>query len=286
MRALVVPMLLAVVVVVCMAFATLIAGLDLGSAGLASIALGLFAISAIFAAIAALGPKARPTPFLTPTIAGMAAAVMTTALLIAVSTHMGQADRSVMRSSEPAKIDAPSPDIARSAAVVAEPKPELESSVPATAPEPIPFPEVTIMPVSSLASSQPESEAGTAPDRMAEPSLAELPQVPLPPSRPDVISVAVDSGPSSANATTPEPATSTARAPSQATPTVPIPPIPSPAPTRLVLSEDRFDTSKPPPLPNGQSAAPSPAIATTIQTTASPPLPRIRPCGADEQLCP
>ena len=136
MRALVVALALAVVVVICMAFVTLVAGLDLGSAALASIALGLLAVSAIFAAIAALGPKARPTPFLTPTIAGTAAAVMTTAVLIAVSTHLGQANRSAMRSGEPAKIDAPSPEIARPATVVAEPAPEVETSVPAPAPEP------------------------------------------------------------------------------------------------------------------------------------------------------
>lgn len=288
MRALIVSLALAVVVVACMAFVVLFAGLRVGSAALASIGLGIFMVGALFAAVAALGPKSRPTPLLTPTIAGTTAAVLTTVVLITGGAQLGNAYRSAMRASEPAKVAAPAPEVTTPEATA--PTPEVATPAPreASGPEPIQFPE----PAEPLLGSAPATPAAAVPpatmadlpsDAAAEPATGPQSDVadtvaeePAAESNPEV---------STTEATAQEPETTTA-APSASSTTspIPIPPIPPPPPARQDLSQLPFDTSNPPPLPNAQAAATPPS--TNGEVSVNPPLPRSRPCGAGGPPCP
>ena len=127
MRAFIVSIVLAVAVVVCVAFVALFAGPNVSSAMLASLGLAISMVAALFAAIAALGPKFRPTPVLTPAIAGTAAAALTTVAIVAGSAHFGQAHRAAMHAGEPARVTTPPA--------------EVQSK--ASGPAPIPFPRLT-----------------------------------------------------------------------------------------------------------------------------------------------
>lgn len=271
MRALIVSLALAVVVVVCMAFVVLFAGLNASAAMLASIGVGIFMVAALFALIAALGPKARPTPLLTPAIAGTAAAALTTVAIIVGSTQLGQGHRAAMRTGEPAKVSAPVPDVAVA--------PSQEA--PEAAPEPIQFPGVTIVPagaLSGLASAPPNAGATEPPPPAApEPPARAAPMDS--PVEPDRANDAAEPAGTNPNVPLPRDPSSQRAAATEAAPAapagtpIPIPPVPSPTPAWLILSEDVYDTSPPPTLRRRTDGA-------------SPPLPRTRPCGADGPPCP
>jgi hypothetical protein len=273
MRALIVSLALAVVVVICMAVVVLFAGLNASSVTLAGVGLGIFMVAALFAAIAALGPKARPTPLLTPTIAGTSAAALATVAVIVGTSQFGQAQRAAMRTGEPVKVTAPAPDIA------AAPAPEQ----PQTAPEAIQFPGITIVPAGPLPRpAATTTDVDVPPAKAPEPSAPEPTEqaAPVPLAEPEIANAAPDTRTADPSPITApadpapqEPVANTApSAPPTATP-IPIPPIPTPPPAWLVLSEDVYDTSKPPALRSRTDGA-------------SPPLPRSRPCGADGPPCP
>lgn len=285
MRALIVALALAVVVVICTAFVVLFAGLNVSPATLASIGLGIFMIAALFASIAALGPKARPTPLLTPAIGGTAAAALTTVVIIAGSTQFGQAHRAAMETSEPARVTAPAPEVAVAPAPEIAAAPASEEPQAPPEPEPILFPGVTIVPAGPLPG--PASRAPNAdvrPMETPEPSAPESTEqaAPMAPSaEPDGGEAAADTPTADPNpvglpADSASEKTAAETAAPSAVPTaspIPIPPIPTPPPARFVLSEDAFDTSKPP------------ALHKPIDGV-SPPLPRSRPCGAGGPPCP
>lgn len=283
MRALIVSLALAVVVVACMAFVVLFAGLRVGSAALASIGLGIFMVGALFAAIAALGPKSRPTPLLTPTIAGTTAAVLTTVVLITGGAQLGNAYHSAMRASEPAKVTAPTPEVNTPTPEIATPAPRETSG-----PEPIQFPEAAeplldSAPATPAAAVPPATMADLPSDAAAE-EPATGPQSNVADTVAEEPAADPNSEVSTTEATAQEPEATTAPSASSTTSPIPIPPIPPPPTARLDLSEEPFDTSNPPPLPNGQASAGPPS--TNGQVLVSPPLPRSRPCGADGPPCP
>lgn len=282
MRALIVSLALAVVVVACMAFVVLFAGLRVGSAALASIGLGIFMVGALFAAIAALGPKSRPTPLLTPAIAGTTAAVLTTVVLITGGAQLGNAYRSAMRASEPAKVTAPTPEVNTPTPEIATPAPRETSG-----PEPIQFPEAAepllgSAPATPAAAVPPATMADLPSDAAEEPATG--PQSDVADTVAEEPAADPNSEVSTTEATAREPEATTAPSASSTTSPIPIPPIPPPPTARLDLSELPFDTSNPPPLPNGQASAGPPS--TNGQVSASPPLPRSRPCGAGGPPCP
>lgn len=165
MLALIVSLMLGVAVVICMAFVVLFAGLNVNSPTFASAGSGIFLVATLFAAIAALGPKSRPTPLLTPTIAGTtAAAVMTVAII--TLTQMGQSQRAALNTSEPAKID-------ERASPAAMPAPEAQRAV--SVAEPIQFPGMATAPVAPMSLPTPTmTDADMTPGRTDEPAEVEL----------------------------------------------------------------------------------------------------------------
>lgn len=279
MRALIVSLVLGVAVVICMAFVVLFAGLNANPATLARAGLGVFLVATLFAAIAALGPKSRPTPLLTPAIAGTAAATVTTVAIIAL-TQIGQSQRAALTTSEPAKID-------EAASQAAMPTPKAPP--PASAAEPIQFPGAAIVPVTPTSSPTPAMlDADMSPARADEPEgpkLTEDPGPAVPPPEQDVVGTMTDASLPSLNldlvpneaessaSTLPQPEIPMAASGSSAAATIPIPPVPPPPTERPPLSEDAFDASRPPSVRHGTIAA-------------SPPLPRSRPCGAGGPPCP
>ena len=179
MRALIVSLFLAVVVVICMAFVVVLAKLDLNSAVLLETGLGIFAAGAVFAVIAAFGPKSRPTPLLTPTIAGAIAAVFATVIFIFATMQFGQASRSAMHTSAPAKV-APTME----APIQAFASPGPTPSAPESEPEPIQFPGVSIVPARPSSASVPTSADTDAPTRVMAPGATQTADDPVPPTRP------------------------------------------------------------------------------------------------------
>jgi hypothetical protein len=278
MRALIVSLILGVAVVICMAFVVLFAGLNANSAALASAGLGIFLVATLFAAIAALGPKSRPTPLLTPAIAGTAAAAVTTVAIITL-TQIGQSQRAALTTSEPAKIDEP-------ASQAAMPTPEAPPA--ASTAEPVQFPGVAIAPLTPTSVPTPTMLDADISSAKAEPEAPELTEdvgPAVPPSEQDVVGTMTDSSlprlnldivpheAGSSASTLPQPEIPVAASGSSATATIPIPPVPPPPTERPPLSEDAFDASRPPSVRDGTIAA-------------SPPLPRSRPCGAGGPPCP
>jgi len=279
MLALIVSLMLGVAVVICMAFVVLFAGLNVNSPTFASAGSGIFLVATLFAAIAALGPKSWPTPLLTPTIAGTtAAAVMTVAII--TLTQMGQSQRAALNTSEPAKID-------ERASPAAMPAPEAQRAV--SAAEPIRFPGMATAPVAPTSLPTPTmTDADMTPGRTDEPAEVELTDSLEPavvPPEPDIAGTMTDEllprlnldviprEAESPAPTLPQPERPEAATDSSAAATIPIPPVSPPSTEGLLLSEDVFDASTLPSIPDGTIAA-------------SPPLPRSRPCGAGGPPCP
>jgi len=280
MRALIVFLVLGVAAVICMAFVVLFAGLNADSTTLSSAGLGIFLVAALFAAIAALGPKSRPTPLLTPAIAGTAAAAAMTVAIIAL-TQFEQSQRAALNTSEPAKIDGPA-----SQAAVPTPAPEAQRA--ASASEPIQFPGMATAPVAPTSPTPTVPDADMATGRGDETAEAELTDVPEPAAvsqEPDIAGsmtdellprLNLDIIPREAEvpaSSLPQPERPVAATGSSAAATNPIPPVSPPSAGELRLSEDSFDASTLPSVPDSTIAV-------------SPPLPRSRPCGAGGPPCP
>ena len=273
MRALIVSLMLGVAVVICMAHLVLFAGLNVNSTTFASAGFGIFLVATLFAAIAALGPKSRPTPLLTPAIAGTAAAAAMTMAIITL-TQFGQSQRATLTNSEPAKID-------ERASQAAMPTPEVSAA------EPIQFPGMATAPVAPTSLPTPTmTDADMAPGRSDEPAEVELTDSLEPavgPPEPDIAGTMTDEllprlnldviPPESPAPTLPQPERPVAATGSSAAAPIPIPAAPPPPTEELLLSEDAFDAST---LPSFRDS--------TI--AASPPLPRSRPCGVGGPPCP
>jgi hypothetical protein len=259
MRALIVSLVLFVAAAICMTFVVLFAGLNANSATLASMGLGIFMVAALFAAIAALGPKSQPTPLLTPAIAGTVAAALTTAAIITASVRGVEAHRAALRIGEPAE--------------VATPLTEEPSA--ASPPAPVQFPGVAIVP----AAQTPLPILALPADVMAlEPPMPESIVEPqsMPPEANAAATMVDDTSAGASPADTPDQMPLPAGRPQSrdsADGPIPIPPIPPASTAGRVLSEAAFDTSGPPTVRESTSAA-------------SPPLPRSRPCGAGGPPCP
>src|ERR671922_2280398 len=101
MRAFIVSLTLVVSVAFCIAFLVFVAGVRPGTSLLVTLALGLYMLAALFAALSALGPKYRPTPMLTPTMAGSLAAALATVIIIVGNLQASPGQRAALRSAEP-----------------------------------------------------------------------------------------------------------------------------------------------------------------------------------------
>jgi len=279
MRALIVSLVLGVAVVIGMAFVVPFAGLNANSTTLSSVGLGIFLVATLFGAIAALGPKSRPTPLLTPAMAGTAAAAVTTVAIIALA-QFEQSQHAALNTSEPAKVDGP-------ASQAAVPTPEVQRA--ASAAEPIQFPGMATAPITPTSRPTPpipdaDMALGRA-DEPAEDKLTDSPEPAAVPTEPDIAGITTDGLLPSMNLdiipdeaespapTPPQPEIPMAASNSSSAPMIPIPPIPPPTTEGQPLSESAFDASRPLRVRDG-----------TI--VASPPLPRSRPCGADGPPCP
>jgi hypothetical protein len=211
MRALVVFFALAVSVAVCVAFLVYVAGIHLEPDLLLTLCLGLLMVAGLFAAISAIGPKYAPTPILTPTIAGAAAAVAATVLVIVANTQLEHDARRATGSPPAPTAAAPGPAAPPLAAIPPEdlaPPPVSESP-----------PARSVEPPTGMTDDFPEGDISTAPED-AEPEAA--PETP--------------------------PADTAAGTPSKPATIIPIPRFAprEPSSGTLNFDEDSFDTSAAP----------------------------------------
>jgi hypothetical protein len=249
MRAFVITLSLAMIVAFLTGILVVFGGVRVNQTLLAMIGGGMFMIAVLFAAISAIGPKYRPTPALTPIMAGSSAAAVTAALILAANLHLTTSQAAAFRSSEPQRAAVP--------------------QAPERVPEARPVqPELPEPPADAFVAVPPAEES--AGDIQAE-------DVPMDEAPAD--------DPSVASALQPQ-ATAPSGAVPIPLP-VPRPRSPSETPEKLApgetftLSDQPFDSST-------ATAVPSPAPGAAPQATAriTPPLPRSRPCGAGAPPCP
>jgi hypothetical protein len=263
MRAFVVTLSLAIVVALLVGTLVTFGGVRVTETRLVVLGGGLFMVAVLFAAISAIGPKARPTPALTPIMAGMSGATFAAALILAAHLHLSTGQAASFRTGEPE----------RATSEKAEPVPDARSVEPEL-PEPAPDAFVAI----------PAPEEAPAGDVSGD-------DVPMdePPSEDLPMDVPPDEATSETAALPPaDPLTQTA--PSAGAPgvvpiPVPRPRSPSETPEKLLPGET-FTLSDQPFDPSTVTGAPR--ATTSPQSTApiTPPLPRSRPCGAGGPPCP
>jgi len=262
----------------CLVFLALFAGIGDNTAVLATTGLGLFMVASLFAAISALGPKFRPTPLLTPTMAGtIGAALMSVAIIAAGNLPPGQGQHAGLRQSAPPPAMNP-PPVALSVVTMAP--------IPSTPPVQSRPPVQSAPPVVQMAPAVPMTPEPQVPlARMAAPAPSGPAEVPPAASAPvESVRFAPDADVAPTGADEPagssvsESSTQVALAPvgPPAQIRIPLPPIPprlSPLSEQFVLAVQPFD----------------PSSASTVANTPfipSPPLPRSRPCGEDGPPCP
>ena len=262
MRPLVVTLSLAIVVALLVGALVMLGGVRVNETLLlVMLGGGLFMVAVLFAAISAIGPKFRPTPALTPIMAGMSAATFTSALILAAHLHLSTGQAASFRASEPQP----------AAPEAAEPLPEARTVEPELPEPPDAF--AAVPPTGDEA-------AGDVPMDdvpMDEPQTEDLP-MDIPPAEEPSTTAALPSTPTETSPSAVDPSTATVPIP------VPRPRSPSETPEKLApgetltLSDQPFDSST-------ITAAPR---ATAPQSTAriTPPLPRSRPCGAGGPPCP
>ncbi len=280
LRLLLLAALLAVVAVLC-AGALVFAGvLHLNGGRVLGAGGALLLVAMLAAAMSALGPKYRPTPFLTPMAAGAFAAVLATTAVYAA--HVRTVEPKARATTAVANIDAnkPKPPASRpvkTAPVMAKAEPEpmqpqkevrmLNAGFDSAAFDPAP--------VHSEAMASPAAPRPAAPAQptAAMPAMAAEPPVP---AESEVAALP--------DTTQAKPAHKPAKAGTSAT--IPLPEVaPSPAePGAPINLQVTFDPTGPvaakvsAPLALADGAKPaSPAI---------PPRPRIRPCGGAGPACP
>jgi hypothetical protein len=264
MRALIVGLTLLVSVAFCVAFLVFVMGIRFDTPVLVSLAFTLFMLAALFAAISALGPKFRPTPMLTPTMAGTIAVVLTT-LLVAV----GHAEL-------PARQQVAAPSVA---------PPAVAEMTPQEMPEIAAAPKVRSVDPPAMASPALPADMLNPPTVEQYRPLADLVE-PVSPSEPRMAMPALSPTPNDAPASTdvaavdPSPTAAAEAALKNLPPATAEPAVPQPE-TPLSFAQDSFDSSGANSgASSGVSASPNVAAAIT------PPLPRSRPCGADGPPCP
>ena len=99
LRLLVLSMLLIVVVIGCVGVLVFTGVLHLSGGRTIGAGGALFLVAVLAAAISALGPKYRPTPFLTPMAAGAFAALLATTAVYAAYSHVAPKARATASAS-------------------------------------------------------------------------------------------------------------------------------------------------------------------------------------------
>lgn len=187
----------------CMAVLVFVAGIRPGATGLVSLSLGLLMLAALFAAIAALGPKFSPSPTLTPTMAGVLTVLFVTVAIAASSqtgprqpaTDAATASEFVPAGRPAIDFEAATSPAPRVASVLPDVKPTsppvsepgLSQPVPATSPYPLassPYPLASPeIPTVFFSSDAPMAIPATS-QPASEPSMAAPTTAPVPPIRP------------------------------------------------------------------------------------------------------
>jgi hypothetical protein len=266
MRALVVTLSLAMIVAFLVGILVIFGGVRVDETILVLFGGGLFMVAVLFAAISAIGPKFRPTPALTPIMAGTSAATFTSALILAAHLHLSAGQAASFRAGEPQ----------RAAPEATEPVPEARTVEPEAPDPPDAFASV------SPAEEEPVGDVSGDDVPMDEPPIEGLP-MDIPTGEPSETAALPSADPMS----TTDPAIAPGSAPVPIP--VPRPRSPSETPEKLepgetfTLSDQPFDSSTITAAPRGSrpSAAPPPSTA-----PITPPLPRSRPCGAGGPPCP
>lgn len=319
MRATIIAVALLVSVILCLAFLVLSGGIRINAALLVSLALGLFMIAVLFAAISAIGPKFRPTPVLTPIMAGTVVAGLIT-VLVGVGGQQkpreqpatsSLADRPLSSDLVPA--EPPIVTTSPSAPLVSNPDGGTETRpIRVLGPTPggpaeDPVPDVSSEPAPDL----PLAESGAVPVVAApeEPAISPPNETAtfdgaataLPPGLTEPAPVNVPASPSAepAAVTAPGPsAPAPPQNPAATTPSGPIVLIPTDltgAPTATPPEGTELapiDPSVPPalsePLALGTDTfdTSDPNALAPVSSTPTPPLPRSRPCGVAGLPCP
>ena len=334
LRVLVLAVLLPVTAAVCIVILIGSGALHPRLSHMAAAGAAILIIATLAAALSTFSPKFRPTPLLTPLLAGVFAALLATGGLYGAQAYIANKHHRPVAATAKAKpvvvpVKPPADDNAAKAPV--EPDPRMAAPQPAPAatqaPQPIPasapaassaepaaapsFDSAAFEPANSLAGQPANAGSPTAPTPPAadaaqpapQPVAATPPAAPAPPATADAAAPAdqpVSTNPASGKkgkpaggndantltiANVPVPAAAPVEAlPRQTAPTETATPEPN-APLNL---NPRFDPSGP---NYPQAEGPPMALAggggvTATHHSATPPLPRIRPCGGAGPACP
>ncbi len=224
----------------------------------------LLLIAVLAAAVSALGPKYRPTPLLTPISAGIFAALLATTAVYAAHSQIAPKSRAAVAARE-VKVK-PVTRPVKTAPVVA---------IAPTEPEPLPEPKAVRLldPGFDVGASAPVPQGTQVPPPNAAPAAVAA-----------VAAVQDDIAPAPAAVPAPR-AAAPGRAGSPAkTAAVPLPAAaPATDPDAPINLQATFDVS----APVQPKAGPPLALATIVdEPSATPPRPRIRPCGGAAPACP
>jgi hypothetical protein len=272
----------------CVAFLVLSGGVDPTGSRIIFVAGALVLLSGLAAAVSALGPKYRPSPFLTPLTAGVFAALIATTAVVSAG-----------HSQNATKGKAPAARVAeRRVPPVAQPKPKVpEAPVvqaavaqPVVAAPPAPPPQ---KPVRVLDGSLDPAAVQAAAVQKIDPAPLLAPKpVALAAPEPAAAKVAAVQEPAKAAApVAASEAASTAAKKPVAIAAIPnpklAPPLPAADSGAPISLQTSFDTTTPAAKSAGQPLSLAAAASQSGQAAAAiPPLPRIRPCGAGGPACP
>ena len=294
----------------CVAFLVVSGGVDPTGSRIIFVSGALVLLSGLAAAVSALGPKYRPSPFLTPLTAGVCAALIATTAVVSaghsqnVTKGKAPAARVAEKRAPPAPQSKPkAPEaVVQTAAVqpaVAQPSPP---PIPPAPPKAVRVLDGSLDPASVQAAAPkvdpapapaPKPVAAAAPEPAPKPvSLAPEP-APPPAAKATTAETkvaAVQEPPkAAASGAAAEPAPVAAKKPVAvaAIPSPkPAPPLPAADAGAPVSLQTGFDTTAPGAKSAGQPLSLAAAAGQPSQTPATPPLPRIRPCGAGGPACP
>lgn len=272
----------------CVAFLVISGGVDPTGSRIIFVSGALVLLSGLAAAVSALGPKYRPSPFLTPLTAGVLVALIATTAVVSAGLSQNVAkgkapaarvtDRRVPPATQ-AKAKAPEAVVQTAAA----------QPVPAAAPAP-PAKAVRVLDGSldpaAVQLAAPKADPAPKPVALATPEPAPAAKAPTAEAK-----VAVVQEPAKAAAPATEAAAATAARKPVAIATIPspkpAPPLPAADPGAPVNLQTGFDTTTPAAKSAGQPLSLAVAASQSGQAvSATPPLPRIRPCGAGGPACP
>ena len=284
----------------------------------------IFIIATLAAALSTFSPKFRPTPLLTPLLAGVFAALVATAGLYGAQAYIATRHQRPVASTAEAKpvvvpVKPAADDKAAQGPIEPDPRMAAPQPVPANAPAAPPaepaaapsFDSAAFAPANALAAPPANAGAPAAPAQPAadaaklQPSqpAATPPAAPAPPTTADAAAPPaqpVSANPASgkkgkpaagddANTLTIANVPVPAAAPAEALPTDAVPAQTATAdPNAPMNLNPWFDPSGP---SEPQAEGPPMALAggggvTATHHAATPPLPRIRPCGGAGPACP